>query len=180
MSKRDHGKSHTHDEHTEMHTADNHTEIHVESHTSSIVEGGQLEELEADLKRVQADFVNYKRRVDTERLELMNVAKISVVLDLLPVLDNVDRAVSHMPEDLADNTWAKGVAQVAKQVDSTFEKLGLSKIGVTGETFDPAMHEAVGMEDGDGDTEVISEVLQTGYKLGERVVRPAMVRVIRK
>lgn len=181
MGKHDHDKKHKHEEHAEVHSSDNHTEIHVESHTSSVVEGGQFGGFRSfDLKRVQADFVNYKRRVDSERAELMNAAKISVVLDLLPVLDNVDRAVSHMPENLADNDWAKGIAQVAKQVDGTFEKLGLSKIGSAGEVFDPAMHEAVGMEEGEGDTEVISEVLQPGYKLGDRVVRPAMVRVTRK
>ena len=168
-------EKHKHEVHNESTT-----DVHIESTITSSVSSSQFEELEADLKRIQADFINFKRRTDSERAELMNMAKASVVMEMLPMIDNLERALMHQPEDLAENPWVQGVGQVAKQFENTLEKLGLTKVGIVGERFDPNKHEAISIEDGDGETDVIAEVLQSGYKLGERVLRPAMVKVTRK
>ena len=141
----------------------------------------QVGELTADLQRVHADFVNFKRRSDEEKSGIMEMAKETVILHILPLIDNIERALHHRPEDLKDNDWANGVEQVAKQVDGILAELGLSKINAVGESFDPELHEAVGYEDGEGDSsageEVVAEELQAGYKLGNRVIRHSIVKV---
>ena len=133
-----------------------------------------LEELKSDLQRVQADFVNFRRRIEGERGELMEVAKAAVVQDLLPLFDNLDRALAHAPAELADNPWVQGVEHVAKQVTETLSNLGVEVYGAVGDEFDPNLHEAIAHE---GGGHQITEVLSKGYKSNERVIRPAMVKV---
>ena len=137
----------------------------------------RIEELTRDLQRVQAEFVNFKRRSGEERGELLNMAKQEVVRDLLPVLDNLDRALGHFPAELKDHPWAKGVAQIGKQVDDALQQLGVTKIKALGAEFDPHLHEAISFEDGAGEHEIITEELQPGYQLGDKVLRHAVVRV---
>lgn len=140
-----------------------------------------LEELVADLtqslQRERADATNLRRRHDEQVANLKNVVKAGVVRDLLPVIDNFERALKHVPAELADNDYVKGVQGVVKQFEKTLENIGVTRIKTVGEPFDPHYHEAVSMEDGDGTTEVVSEELQSGYTLGEEVIRHAMVRV---
>ncbi len=137
----------------------------------------RIDELTGDLQRLQAEFSNFKRRESDARAEIMNLAKEEVVLQLLPLLDNVDRALGHRPQELADNAWAAGVEQVGKQAQSALQKLGVAKIEAVGQAFDHNLHEAVGYEEGEGDQEVVTDELQPGYKIGDRVIRHAMVRV---
>jgi molecular chaperone GrpE len=108
---------------------------------------------------------------------LKDLVKAGVVRDLLPVIDNFERALKHVPAELADNDYIKGVQGVVKQFEKTLADVGVERIKTVGEPFDPRYHEAVSMEDGDGATETVSEELQAGYKLGEEVIRHAMVRV---
>lgn len=136
-----------------------------------------IDELTADLQRVQADFVNFRRRTEEEKASIMVIAKESVILQLLPVIDNIERALAHQPAELKNNEWAKGVAQIAKQTEATLKEMGVKKIATAGEQFDPELHEAVGYEDGDGENEIIVEELQPGYFMGDRVIRHAMVKV---
>jgi molecular chaperone GrpE len=96
---------------------------------------------------------------------------------LLPVIDNLERALKHVPKELENNDYVKGVQGVVKQFEKTLAELGVERIKTVNEPFDPRYHEAVSMEEGDGDTEVVSEELQAGYKLGDEVIRHAMVRV---
>lgn len=138
---------------------------------------GRVEELTADLQRLQAEFQNYKRREQEAKGALMELAKREVILQLLPVLDNIDRALGHRPPELADNAWANGVEQVAKQTGEQLKKLGVEKIPAAGQPFDHNLHEAIGFEDGDGDQEVVIEEVQPGYKIGDSVIRHSMVRV---
>ena len=140
----------------------------------------QITELTADLQRLQADFANFKRRSTEERGEFVNVAKQQAMAELLPILDNLDRAIAHMPEELAETPWAKGVAQVAKQVGEKLAGLGVEKIEALGQPFDPNLHEAIEFQEGEGTTEVVTEELQPGYKIGDRLLRPAIVKVGRK
>lgn len=137
----------------------------------------QIGELTEALQRERADATNLRRRHEEQLGSLQSMAKASVVRDLLPVIDNFERALKHTPADLTDNQYIKGIQGIVKQFEQTLEKLGVQRIKTVGEPFNPHLHEAVSMEEGDGDHEVVSEELQPGYVMGEEVLRPAMVRV---
>lgn len=136
-----------------------------------------IAELTDALKRERADAVNIRRRHDEQIAGLKDMVKKNVVEQLLPVIDNFERSLRHTPKDFADNDFVKGVEGVVKQFEQTLSNLGVEKIKTVGELFDPALHEAVGMEDGDGEIEVICEELQSGYILSGDVIRHAMVKV---
>lgn len=137
----------------------------------------EVEELTEALKRERADAINVRRRSEDERLKMAGYYKALVVRQLLPLIDNVERALKHVPKQLEGNDYVKGVLGVAKQFDKTLEDLGVEKIKTVGEPFDPKYHEAVAMEDGEGTLEVVSEELQAGYKIGDDIIRHAMVKV---
>jgi molecular chaperone GrpE len=138
----------------------------------------KIDELTADLQRVRADFENYRKRMEIEKFTYADSAKAATILKLLPVIDIIGRAVAHVPAELADNKWAQGVIGLSKNLDKSLDELGLSKINATvGIDFNPELHEAISMEDEGGDHEVIAEELRPGYRLGENVIRPSMVRV---
>jgi molecular chaperone GrpE len=139
----------------------------------------KIQELIADLQRLQAEFMNYKRRVEDERIKLVQTGKEQAVIALLPVIDNIERAVAHEPDDIKNHAWVQGVTTLAKQLDGQLEAIGLKAINDIGEPFNPIRHEAVVMEDGDGETEVIAEVIQTGYQFSDTIIRPAIVKVKR-
>lgn len=137
----------------------------------------KIAELTEALQRERADVINVRRRHDEQVASLKTIVKASVVRDLLPVLDNFERSLKHVPKELEGNDYIKGVQGVIKQFEKTLEDVGVLRIKTVGEVFDPVLHEAVSMEDGDGTTEVVSEELQAGYKLGDEIIRHAMVRV---
>lgn len=128
------------------------------------------------LQRERADATNVRRRAEEDRVKLGSFYKANVVRELLPVIDNFERALKHVPKELEKNDYIKGVQGVVKQFEQVLAKLGVERIKTVGEPFDPALHEAVSHEEGDGKTEVVSEELQAGYVLGDEVIRPAMVR----
>lgn len=136
-------------------------------------------ELTADLQRLQAEFINYKSRVESEKAVLSQFAKSTVVKDLLPVIDDLERALSHLPNDLSDNKWAQGAQKVYDRLQAQLKKMGVSQISAINQPFDPELHEAVSAE-GEGDHQVVSEILQNGYMLGDMVIRHAVVKVINK
>ena len=137
----------------------------------------QIDQLTEALQRERADSTNIRRRHDLEMAGLRVRIKAAVIEDLLPVIDNFQRALKHVPEDLKDNDYIKGVQGVVSQFEKSLADMGVERIKTVGEPFDPSLHEAVSMEEGDGDQEVISEELQAGYRLGDDVIRHAMVRV---
>jgi molecular chaperone GrpE len=138
----------------------------------------QIADLTEALQRERADATNIRRRHDEQVAGLKQVIKANVVRDLLPVIDNFERALKHVPADLADNDYIKGVQGVVKQFEKTLADLGVQRIKTVGESFDPKWHEAVSMDDeSEGSTEVVSEELQSGYAIGDEVIRHAMVRV---
>jgi molecular chaperone GrpE len=139
-----------------------------------------IDELTHDLQRVQAEFINFKRRSEEDKIKAVSLGKGQAFKSLLPVLDNLDRALAHQPEDIQDHTWVKGVASVVKQLESELKATGLEKYGTIGEDFDPEVHDAVSMIDGDGEKEVIVGVAQTGYMLDGQVIRHAVVQVGKK
>lgn len=137
----------------------------------------KIAELTDALQRERADVINVRRRHDEQVASLKTIVKAGVVRDLLPVIDNFERALKHVPKELEGNDYIKGVQGVVKQFEKTLEEVGVTRIKTVGEVFDPVLHEAVSMEDGNGTTEVVSEELQAGYKLGDEIIRHAMVRV---
>ena len=141
----------------------------------------QLTELTADLQRIRADFENYRKQVEREKTFAREAGQNSMVIKLLPVIDNIDRAITHVPENLTDDKWVQGIVSLGKQLDKSLSDLGLVRIDAKpGTIFNPELHEAVRMdEDAEGDTEVVAEELQAGYMLSDRVVRHAMVAVTR-
>ena len=137
----------------------------------------QINDLTEALQRERADATNIRRRHDEEIDNLRTNVKLHVVRDLLPVIDNLELALKHVPKELTNNDYVKGVQSIVKQFGATLEKIGVSRISTVGEKFDPELHEAISVEDGDGKDEIVSEELASGYILGDKVVRHAMVRV---
>lgn len=142
----------------------------------------QIKKLEEELQnqkdlllRTAAEFDNYKRRTEKERIAAAEFTSANLLKKLLPVFDNVDRA-NAADKESAD--YAKGVEMIVKMLTDSVKDLGLVELGAVGETFDPAFHEAVmHIEDENLGENVISNVLQKGYKIGDTVIRPAMVQV---
>lgn len=137
----------------------------------------QLEELTAAVQRERADAVNMRRRHEEQIAALKTTVKANVVRELLPVIDNFERALKHVPDRLTANDYIKGVQNVVKQFEKVLADMGVQRIPTVGQPFDPRWHEAVMMEESDGVEEVVSEELQAGYMLGDVVIRHAMVKV---
>ena len=137
----------------------------------------QLADLTGALQRERADATNLRRRHGEELSALRNRVKAAVVRDLLPVIDNFERALKHVPKELQANDYVKGIQTVVAQFEKTLTDMGVARIKTVGEPFNPHFHEAVSLEEGDGEVEVVSEELQAGYTLGDDVIRHAMVRV---
>lgn len=133
--------------------------------------------LNESLLRERADAENVRRRAEAEKLSMSSYYKANIIKDLLPVVDNFERALKAVPKELENNDYIKGVQSILKQFEKTLEKLGVERIKTVGEEFNPELHEAVTMEEGDGVKEIVSEELQSGYKINDTVIRHAMVRV---
>ena len=142
----------------------------------------QLGELTLDLQRTRADFENYRKRIESEKTAARESGQSSAILKLLPVIDNIERAITYMPDDLKDNTWAQSVVGLVKNLEKSLESLNLKRIDAkAGTEFNPEIHEAIQFdEDAAGEKEVIAEELQGGYTLNGRVIRHAMVKVTRQ
>jgi molecular chaperone GrpE len=137
----------------------------------------KIDDLTEALQRERADSVNLRRRVDEERAKLGDFYKSMVVRELLPAIDNLERALMHIPKDLKGHEYTKGVQGVVKQFEQCFKQLGVERIKTVGAEFDPRLHEAVSVEDAGGQVEVVCEELQPGYKLGDEIIRHATVKV---
>jgi molecular chaperone GrpE len=137
----------------------------------------KIAELTRALQRERADAENLRRRTTEEKSRLGGFYKAMVVQELLPALDNLERSLTHTPKDLKDHDYVKGVKSVIKQFEQSFAQLGVKRIKTVGEVFDPRLHEAVHMEEGAGTVEIVCEELQPGYKIGDEVIRHAIVKV---
>lgn len=142
----------------------------------------EIADLTADLQRTRADFENYRKRVEQEKLAARNAGQSAAILKLLPVIDNIERAITHVPADLAEDKWAQGIVGLVKNLEKSLESLNLKRIEATpGTEFNPELHEAIQFdEDAEGEHEVIAEELQAGYTLGGHPIRHSMVKVTRK
>ena len=140
----------------------------------------KIDELTNDLQRNQAEFENFRRRSEEEKAASVSYGKQTAIIDLLPTIDNLERAMANIPEDLQDHQYMKGMAGVLKQLHDALNKFGLSRIETLNQEFNPDTMSAVQMEDGDGDLEVVVEELQAGYTMNGAVIRHAMVKVGRR
>lgn len=128
------------------------------------------DELIADLQRTRADFENYRKQIEIQKENERRAVKLATVMKFLPLIDDMDRAIATYKE----------LAPLEKNLEKSMKDLGLSKIpSEVGSEFNPDFHEAVTME-GDGEKQVIAEVLRPGYFYDEEVLRPAMVKVVGK
>ncbi|HJB98368.1 MAG TPA: nucleotide exchange factor GrpE [Candidatus Acutalibacter pullicola] len=136
----------------------------------------EFEEHKQKHLRVLAEYDNFRKRTAAEKTAIYNNAVSDTVKELLPVADNIERALSQ--ENASAEDMKKGVEMIEHQIQACFEKLGLTEMGQVGENFDPNFHNAVAhIEDENLGENVIAAVYQKGYKLGDRVVRHAMVQV---
>lgn len=127
------------------------------------------------LQRGRAEFANFRRRNDQERAMLRKLVSRDVLAQFLPVIDDLDRALAAIPAEERGSGWVKGVTLIQSKLNGTVERLGVTKIDAVGKPFDPALHEAVSSEPGSSGNTVV-EVYQSGYQLGDLLVRPAMVK----
>lgn len=143
----------------------------------------EIEKLKAELEskndlllRTAAEFDNFKKRTERERAGVAEFAKSNVIKELLPILDNIDRSAAI--EDKTSADYIKGIEMIVKQFEALGGKLGIVEVAHVGDTFDPNCHEAVmHIEDENLGENVIAQVLQKGFKIGDTVIRPAMVSV---
>ena len=142
----------------------------------------QVAELTNDLQRTRADFENYRKRSEGDKAATYQHGQSAAILKLLPVIDNIERAVTYTPEVLKDHKWAQGITGLVKNLEKALEGLSLKRINATtGVEFNPDLHEAIQFdEEAEGDKEVIAEELQAGYVLNGQPIRHAMVKVTRK
>ncbi len=129
----------------------------------------------ASWQRAAADYQNFKRRVEQERAEVGRLASTSLVMNLLPMMDDLERALRTVDGKLASLTWIDGIWLIYRKFQAVLENAGCREIPADGQPFDPKVHEAI--SEAPGEEGKVVSVVQKGYKLGDRVIRPAMVIV---
>ncbi len=138
----------------------------------------QVDEYLALVQRTRAEFANYKKRTEREMGEARRRGSLDVVTSLLPLIDDFERALDNVPQDLKDNAWVSGVTLMLRQFEKLLGEYEVVTINPTGEAFDPTCHEAIGMEDSeDVESGHVTTTLRKGYSSGDRVLRPALVKV---
>ena len=142
----------------------------------------KIGELTQDLQRTRADFENFRKRAEADKVSSYQYGQTAAIMKLLPVIDNIERAINYMPSELADNKWAQGVTGLVKNLEKSLADLNLQRIDAKpGTPFDPNLHEAIQVDDSaQGEQEVVAEELQSGYLMGSEPLRHAMVKVTRQ
>ena len=129
-------------------------------------------------QRARAEFANYKKRIERERIELFQRASLDTLKALLPIVDDFDRAFESVPEDISDNPWIGGVSMIQRKFVTLLEQYEVEAIDPTGDLFDPNLHQAIGTEDSDEvESGRVTETLQKGYRAGDKILRLALVKV---
>jgi molecular chaperone GrpE len=129
-------------------------------------------------QRARAEFANYKKRVEAEREQLRHIGTEALLLKLLPVVDDFERAFQTLPEESAEAAWVDGFRMILRKLQALLESENVTPIEAAGQPFDPLWHEAVLQEETEEHPDgYVTEEMQRGYRLGDRVLRPAMVKV---
>lgn len=137
----------------------------------------KIAELTAGWQRTQADFMNFRKRVEEEKVGNRKNAQIDLILQILPVLDNFRLSSQHLPKDLSENQWAKGIQHIEHQFEQVLLNIGVSKIETTNQPFDPNRHEAIESLKSELPSGTILEEIQAGYLFADSVIRPSRVKV---
>lgn len=128
--------------------------------------------------RTQAEFANARKRMDKERTELYTMATTEIVKKLLPIIDDFDRAMGVVPDEISGNNWFDGMELVQRKLAGVLEAVNVTTIDAVGQPFDPNYHEAISQDDSDEyESGHVCRELQKGYKIGDRVLRPSLVSV---
>jgi molecular chaperone GrpE len=132
-------------------------------------------------QRARAEFANYKKRIEKEQQDMIQFANGAFITKLLPVMDDFERAFQTLPPNLMGMTWLEGIVLIQRKLQILFEQEGVAVIETEGQFFDPALHQAITHEESEEHEEgqIIGEV-QKGYKMGDKVLRPSLVRVAKK
>ncbi len=129
-------------------------------------------------KRAKADYINYKKEVEAREREMADFAVAAVATRLIPIADNLHEAFKHVPQDLKNSEWIRGMEQINKQIEDILSGLGLKRIKTVGEKYDPNLHEALAMEAREGfNSDIIFEEIKSGYTLHGKTMIAAKVRV---
>lgn len=141
----------------------------------------KIRELTCGWQRTQADFENFRRKTDEEKIRISRYASAKVIEEILPVLDNFDRALMHKPKDLEKNEYITGLEYIKIQLEQVLKSYGLRKLDAKAkDTFDPKIHEAIESVSKEGfKTDEITEVIEDGYFIDDALIRPAKVKVAR-
>jgi len=131
----------------------------------------------AGWQRAKADFLNYKKEETARISELMDYFRAQQILEILKIIDNWDRAMKHKPKEIKDSVWLKGIEMIENQLKELLKSEGVEEIKTIGEVFNPEIHEAIEETDGSGESGEIVEVLEKGYTLNNKLIRPAKVKV---
>jgi len=137
----------------------------------------EAEENLAGWQRAKADFLNFKKDQERAMSDFRRYAKEDMILALLPTVDSFDLATKHLPEELKDSDWAKGIMCIKGMFENFLRDAGVSEIKSVGEKFDPNLHEAVGETESEEEEGTVTEEIQKGYRLGDKVIRAAKVKV---
>jgi len=147
----------------------------IEQEQTQDLESAEIERLTRVAQQATADLANFKRRAEEEKKSFAQFATANLVLELLQVVDNFDRALQNIPEEIANNEWLTGIQGIDQQFHAILQKQGLTRIPTVGEKLDVAKHEA--LMQGPGEKDIILQEFEAGYMLGDRVLRPAKVQV---
>jgi molecular chaperone GrpE len=136
------------------------------------------DECVAQLQRERADFLNYKHRVARERADDRERTRDEILRQLLPAIDDLDRALGQVPDELRDHPWTQGIALAHQRFFEVLRQLGVERVGTQGDRFDPSIHEAVAYQEQPEAAEPqVQSVVRAGYRLGPRLLRAAQVVV---
>lgn len=138
-------------------------------------ERGKSDKYLANWQRTQADFINYKRRAEQEKKETIEFANTRLILNLLTVMDDFERAFVSLPAEIAESSWTEGIKLIYNKFKAILEGEGLAEIKAKGEQFDPCLHEAVMCRE--GEEGIVIEEIQKGCKFKDKVIRPSKVIV---
>lgn len=138
----------------------------------------QAQEYLAGWQRTRAEFANYKKRVEREMKDSARMGSLDAVSKVLPIIDDFERALNNVPDDLQDNAWVSGMTLLFKKFEKLLAESDVTILDPVGQPFDPNQHEAIGMDESDTvESGHVTVTLQKGYVSGDKILRPALVRV---
>jgi molecular chaperone GrpE len=164
-------------EHANDTTADQETERTMALEQQLEAQQAKAAEYLENWQRSHADFVNYRRRAESERADLIAFGNATLLGKVLPVLDDFDLALANVPEEARATPWVEGITLIQRKLQRLLESEGVTPIEALGQPFDPKLHEAVVLDEGASEPHTVVEELRKGYRLRDRILRPTLVRV---